>query len=189
MTTIHSLRGGRAWHDSMALPVKVRNRLVPETIFVDLDGDGEQPALRMKIEVRQGVPVCTELRLTARPGGREIQRTDLRAVRIDSWIEQVVAVCSYEQDEPGGVITKSAPTPADRENARAARRNAPRSGRPKVPPERLHEVADLYRRHADGQPLLIVADVLGVSARTAARYVEKCRSDGLLPPRGKASAK
>ena len=188
MTTIHSLRGGRAWHDSMALPVKVRDRLVPETIFVDLDGDGEQPTLRMKIEVRQGVPVCTELRLTARPGGRDIQRGDLRAVRIDSWIEQAVAVCSYEQAEDGA-ITKSAPTPADSENARQVRRNAPRSGRPKVPPERLHEVADLYRRHTDGQPLKIVADVLGVSARTAARYVQKCRSDGLLPPREKASAK
>ncbi len=107
-------------------------------------------------------------------------------MRIDSWIERAVAVCSYEQAEPGGVITKSSPTPADRENARAARRNAPRSGRPKVPPERLHEVANLYRRHTDGQPLLVVADVLEVSARTAARYVEKCRSEGLLPPREKA---
>ncbi len=185
MTTIHPLRGGRAWHDDMTPPVRVRDRLVPEAIFVDLYGDGEQPSLQMKIEVRQGVPVCTELRLTARPGGRDIQRADLRAVRIDSWIEQVVAVCSYEQVEDGA-ITKSAPTPADSENVRQARRNAARSGRPKVPPERLHEVADLYRRHPDGQPLLVVADVLGVSARTAARYVEKCRSDGLLPPREKA---
>ena len=187
MTTVHPLRGGRAWYEDMAPPVQVRDRLVPETIFVDLDGDGEQPSLQMKIEVRQGVPVCTELRLTARPGGRDIQRADLRAVRIDSWVEQVVAVCSHEQPEPGGVITKSAPTPADHDNARAARRSG--SGRPKVPPERLHEAAELYRRHADDQPLLIVADVLGVSARTAARYVEKCRSDGLLPPREKASAK
>jgi hypothetical protein len=91
----------------------------------------------------------------------------------------VVTVCSHEQPEPGGVITKSAPTPADRESARQARRNAlPRPGRPKVPPERLHKVADLYRRHPNGQALLIVADVLGVSERTAARYVEKCRRDG-----------
>ena len=133
MTTVHPLRGGRAWHETMALPVKVRDRLVPETLFVDLDGDGEQPALRMKIEVRQGVPVCTELRLTARPGGRDVQRSDLRAVRIDSWIEQAVAVCSYEQTEDGA-ITKSAPAPADFENVRQVRRNAPRSGRPKVPP-------------------------------------------------------
>lgn len=58
-----------------------------------------------------------------------------------------------------------------------------------MPPERLQEVADLYRRHTDGQPLKVVADVLGVSPRSAARYVAKCRSDGLLPPRGKASAK
>ena len=106
-------------------------------------------------------------------------------MRIDSWIEQVVAVCSYEQAEDGA-ITKSAPTPADSENVRQARRNAPRSGRPGVPPERLHEVAELYRRHTDGQPLLVVADVLEVSACTAARYVEKCRNDGLLPPREKA---
>lgn len=186
MATIHEFRGGRVWYDMMALPVKVRDRLAPEAMVVDLDGDGEQPSLQMKIEVRQGVPVCTELRLTARPDGRDVQRSDLRAVRIASWIEQAIALCSYEQPEPGGVIHKSAPTPADRDNARAARRKAPRAGRPKVPPERLHEVAELYRRHPEDQALLIVADVLGVSTRTAARYVAKCRSDGLLPPRGKA---
>jgi hypothetical protein len=185
------LRGGRAWWDDLARPVKVRDRLVPEAIVVDLYGDGEQPSLRMKIEVRQGVPVCAELRLTAQPNGREIRPKDLRAVRIDSWIEQVVGLLpTYEEPEPG-VIHGSKPTPADRENAqratRRARRNTPRRpGRPKVPSDRLHKTADLYRRHADGgRPLQIIADVLEVSDRTAARYVDKCRSDGLLPPRDK----
>ncbi len=36
------------------------------------------------------------------------------------------------------------------------------------------------------EPVQVVSEVLGVSARTAARYVDKCRSDGLLPPREKA---
>jgi hypothetical protein len=199
---IHGLRGGRAWYDALALPIKVRDRLVPETIVVDLDGDGERPSLRMRIEVRHGVPVCAELRLTAQPGGREIRPKDLRAIRIDSWIEQVVGLCSHEQPEPGGVIHLSAPPPpdepkrgdarykdivADSRNTQRARRSTPRRpGRPAVPPDRLHKAADLYRRHADGgRPLQVVADVLGVSERTAARYIEKCRSDGLLPPRDK----
>ena len=50
--------------------------------------------------------------------------------------------------------------------------------------QRLHQVADLYRRHTYGwRPVQMISEVLGVSARTAARYVEKCRTDGLLPPR------
>lgn len=204
MPEIHGLRGGRAWYDGLALPVKVRDRLVPETIVVDLNGDGEQPSLRMKIEVRQGIPICAELRLTAQPDGREIRPKDLRAIRIDSWIEQVVGLCSHEQPEPGGLIHLSAPPPpdgskqegarykdivADGRNAQRARRGAvrqPGPGRPRVPSERLQQVADLYRRHANGgRPLQVVADVLGVSERTAARYVEKCRVDGVLPPRDK----
>jgi hypothetical protein len=204
VTTIYRLRGLTAWHTEQALPVQVGDRMVPETIFVAFDGDGEQPSLRMKIEVRQGVPVCSELQLTARPSGREIRPKDLRAVHIDSRVEQAVGLCSYEQPEPGGVIHLSALPPpdapkhedarykdlvADSRNAQRARRGMrqPGPGRPRVPTERLQRVADLYRRHTDGgRPVQVVAEVLGVSERTAARYINKCRSDGLLPPREKA---
>ena len=188
MTTVHPLRGGRAWYDDMTPPVQVRDRLVPETIFVDLYGDGEQPSLQMKIEVRQSIPVCTELRLTARPADATFSEPTCGrcastagssrwspCVRMSSSSRVVSSLSRHRRGRPG---------------ERASGQAHPLRGRPKVPPERLHEVAELYGRHTpDGQPLLVVADVLGVSARTAARYVEKCRSDGLLPPREKASAK
>ena len=49
--------------------------------------------------------------------------------------------------------------------------------------ETLVKVAELYRRHIDEQPTKAVQTAFGVSPRTAARYVQVCRSDEyqLLP--------
>lgn len=178
----------RATVDGRDLPVPVRDRLVPPTIRVEVRSEGKQPALSLKIEVRDGVPLCTEVNLLAHPHGPEIRPSDLRAVHLDTLVEQAVSLCSYQQSQPG-VATKYAPTHADRLNAERARRGSVRRGRPKVPTDRLREVADLYRRHVDGgRPLQVIAEVLDVDPRTAARYVEKCRSSEykLLPPRERA---
>ena len=178
----------RAGSKLFALPVRVRDRLVPPEIWVEVRSTGTQPALFLKVEVRQGVPVCAEVRLLAHPEGPEIRPKDLKGVHIDTLVEKAVGLCSQQQDE-SGVITKYAPTPADRKNAQRARRGSveqPGPGRPRVAPERLQQAADLYRRHAaGGRPLQLIAEILDVDPRTAARYVEKCRSDEyrLLPPK------
>lgn len=182
---IREIRGGRARFDTLVPPVKVRDRLVPPVIQVEFYGDAEQPSLEIKIEVRQGIPMCTEVRLLAKIEGREIRPSDLKAVRLDSWIEQVVGVCSFTQPEAGGgLIYQQVPIQADRTNAARARAaGMTRPGRPRVSRERLEQAADIYRRHSDGTPLQVIAEVLDVSDRTAARYVEMCRRDdyGLLP--------
>ena len=170
----------------LATPVQVRDGWVPPEIDVELRSVGTQPAVSLKIEVRQGIPVCTEVKLRAHPDGPEIRPTDLKAVHVDSLVEQAVALCTLHP-EPDGALSVSAPTPADRRNAQRARRVRPGRGRPPVPPQRLQQVADLYRRHTDGgRPVQVICEVLGISERTAARYVDKCRSNGLLPPREKA---
>jgi hypothetical protein len=173
----------------VAIPVKVRDGYVPSEVFVELRSNGTRPAVSLRIEVRQGVPMCTELRMLAHPDGPEIRPADLKGVHIDSLVEQAVALCTAHEG-PEGSLSQAAPTPADRRNAQRARRRQPGRGRPPVPSQRLQQVADLYRRHADGgRPVQVIHEVLRVSERTAARYVEKCRCDGLLPPREKASAK
>lgn len=182
------MRAGYSW---LALPVSVGDRFVPPEILVQVRRPPGHPALLLKIEVRLGVPVCTEVRLLANPDGTEVRPRDLKTVHLDTLVEQAVALCSYGRDELGH-ITKSAPTPADRKNAERARRGKVRQagpGRPRVSPDRLQQVADLYGRHAaGGRPIQVIAEVLGVDPRTAARYVEKCRSDEfrLLPPRERA---
>lgn len=160
--------------------------LVPQTIFVELPGGDNQPSLSMTIEVRQGVPMCAELQFTARPKGPEVRDKDLRAVYIDDWIEQIVAVCSmpYElvpADDPTKTViraTFSAPTPDDQLNVSRAR-----TGRARVSQERLAKVAEIYRAHIDRRPTEAVRRHFNVSYRTAARWVELCRTDecGLLP--------
>src|SRR4051812_39068582 len=121
----------RATVDALALPVRVHDRMVAPTIRVEVRNEGNQPALSLKIEVREGVPLCTEVNLLADPQGPEIRPTDLRRVHLDTLVEQAVALCSYQQSQPG-VATKSAPTAADRANAERARRESVRRGRPKV---------------------------------------------------------
>ncbi len=159
----------RARVRNVAIPVKVRDGWVPSDVSVELRSNGTRPAISLRIEVRQGVPVCTELKLLAHPDGPEIRPTDLRGVHIDSLVEQAVALCTAHE-EPDGSLSQAAPTPADRRNAQRARRGVrqPGRGRPRVPSQRLQQVADLYRRHTDGgRPVQVIHEVLRVSERTA----------------------
>jgi len=50
--------------------VRVGNRWVPRMIRVELPGGGPTPFTELRIEVRHGIPVCTELRLSTHPAGR-----------------------------------------------------------------------------------------------------------------------
>jgi hypothetical protein len=57
---------------------------VPSEVDVDFSRDRSAPIRTLKIEVRQGVPVCTEIRLSARQGGRSLRssrRTNKRLRR------------------------------------------------------------------------------------------------------------
>jgi hypothetical protein len=55
----------------------------------------EKLDLEMKIEVRQGIPVYTELTLRARPDGPEIRDKDLESLYLGEWLEEIVAGCSW----------------------------------------------------------------------------------------------
>ena len=195
---LHRAQGeviGAAQFDLREQRVAVGDRWVPPVIVVNLPGGAAQPSLEMTIEVRQGIPVCAELRLSARADGPEVRDKDLRAVRIESLIEQAVARCSMRQVDPSEIPRMSPADLADgipAENYEAARRvrkenlanvRRARAGRPRVSRERLAKVAELYRAHIDSQPVEAVRAAFGVSYRTAARYVELCRSDEyrLLP--------
>ncbi len=134
----------------------------------------------MKIEVRQGIPVCTEVTLTARPDGPEVRDKDLEYLRLSDWLEQIVALASmkYSGSFPGGVTGWAKPVD-DYTALRDIRRH--RSGRPRMSRERLQKIADVYREHFDSRPTDAVRRAFGVSDRTAARYVDHARKAGLLP--------
>lgn len=151
---------------------------VPSVIFVDFSKDSKAPIRRLKIEIVGGVPACRELRLAARPNGRGLRPSDLEAIDLPSWIEDILAECTWRVGDAGNWVPMHGS-----ERGRKTVAQAQRRGRRKITPELLREVADVYRTHFDDKPIEAVRDALNVEYRTAARYVQLCRSDeyGLLP--------
>ena len=138
--------------------------------------------------------MCTELRLSTRPDGPEIRETRTRRVGIDALIERAAAHCSHARaDSDQWPPSSTAPLPRAflPENFEAARRvhrenranvRRARTGRPRVT-ERPSLRSRSSTAGIDEQPTKAVQTAFGVSPRTAARYVQVCRSDGdqLLP--------
>jgi hypothetical protein len=152
-------------------------RLVPREIFVHIRGGKKEPDILMKIEVREGIPRWAEVALRARPDGPEVRDRDLSAIRLNDWLERIVAMASTVA--PGGDTVWSKPED-DRTAAADIRRAV--SGRPRtVTPELLQKVAAIYRQHFDKGPTEAVKRSFGVSHRTAARYVQQARAAGHLP--------
>src|SRR4051794_23456181 len=74
-------------------------RQVPREISVQIRGDKSEPDLVMKIEVREGIPRWTQVTLVARPDGPEVRDKDLAAIRLNDWLERIVAMCSTVRSE------------------------------------------------------------------------------------------
>ena len=95
------------------------------------------------------------------------------------WLDIIVdAVAQPSEAEPIG-----APSWAERTVTRSSVAAARRPQRRTITPELLADVAALYRANITGSPIDAIRRALGCSTRTAARYVELCRSDEyqLLP--------
>jgi hypothetical protein len=167
----------------------VGDRVVPTNIFVDICGGLSQPDLSMKIEVRQGIPVCSEVCLRSRPDGPEVREKDLAQVHLGWLIEQIVARASMKSSGRIGEHGYGWSKPVNDQTALADIRRV-RSGRSRMSQERLSQVADIYREHINDRPTEAVKRAFGVQHRTAARYVQQARERGLLPPtvRGKKKA-
>ncbi|WP_205874448.1 DUF6214 family protein [Mycobacterium camsae] len=160
--------------------VAVGDRWVPRRIDV-YSSLPKKPDFKMTIEVRQGVPVCVEVTVQARPDGRDVRKRDLD-VPLDEWVDSIVAACSAVGDVDEAGRLKRIRKPASNRHAAMANARRARSGRPRMEPQRLQEAADIYRAHVANRPNVAIMRAFGVSERTAARYVELARKAGLLPP-------
>ncbi|UXA04418.1 hypothetical protein KXD96_15415 [Mycobacterium sp. SMC-2] len=150
---------------------------VPSVVDVDFSKDRTAPSRRLKIEVRDGHPMCSEIHLVARPGGRGLRNTDVRALAdLGRWTEEILNECNVYIG-PDGIPSR----PGSRDSLKEI--GAARVQRRKISPTLLKEVANAYRSNVTKAPTRAVADSFDVPYRTAARWVELCRSDefGLLP--------
>jgi hypothetical protein len=136
---------------------------------------------------------CREVLLTADPAGREIRKSDLRAVGIDAARDEVMTIWSAPWETTQVTEGRITFTPAgwlvkDRVAAGvSARRSLDRSRR-RLTEADLRRIAEIYTRDATGAPTRAVAEAFDVKHRTAVLYVHKARHAGLIPPVGAGKA-
>lgn len=164
--------------------VVVGDRYLPSRIDVTFPGgsDSPQPALEFTIEVVREVPMVTRVELKTREGGRGVQPGDLDAIRrrLNDWTEDIVAGSMMEVVlNEGGKLHVVDRVNADRDNIKATRAMQA-SARRKITPEFLSRVVEVHRQHRDEGGVEAVAAAFGTSYRSAARWVQKARQEGLL---------
>lgn len=160
---------------------------IPNHVDVNFSRDPKAPIRTMKLEVRQGVPMCSEIYLAARQEGAGLRLADLQVIDLANWVLDIFGECTWEIDEVG-VLTHRPGSAVGRKAIRLALK----PGRRRVSREQLELAAAVYRENIEGQPIKAVRAALDVPERTAARYIQMCRSDEfqLLPKtrRGKRKA-
>jgi len=184
MRTRIDLTVGWADYDGLGDKMRIGDRMVPQSVYVNFPGVDGQPRLTMTIDSSSGVPRCTDLRIESVEGGREVRTKDLRAVEVDNWIEAIVplAMAQVVSEGPGGtnsVVRVPDSNSADFKAAKATLTRARRIGRRKVNDDLYRRVAEVYKSE-DLRPAEAVRLAFGVADRTAFRYIAEARKRGLL---------
>ncbi|WP_280354279.1 hypothetical protein [Nocardia otitidiscaviarum] len=168
--------------DRRAELVEMGDLLCPREVFMRLTGSPEQPSVAVAFEMREGAPVCVDLQITAKAGGLGVVPEHFNMIRLqlNQWMEVAFESAAQSTSAP----FERVPDFADEQAASNAYEQARKRGsRRKITEALLSETADLYREYFNERPLQAIAERFDVSERTAARYVELCRSDeyALLP--------
>jgi hypothetical protein len=142
----------------------------------------------LTLEARDGIPVCTRVTVEAKSEGREVRAVDLRAIRLEDWLEAIIAevalrvVLTDDAGEPL-VVSPGPGTPEAKRLAVAAVREARSNTRKHITDGHLRKVAAVYLADTANAPLKAVGERFGVSKRTAARWVATARDNGFIPER------
>lgn len=175
--------GSVSWAPPPATPrVRVVDVWLPQRVDAVLYGGVRSARVELTIEVRNGVPGYTRVQLsTPETVEQQIIPKDMTLARdqLNYWLDMIVEAVA----QPTEAETIAAPAWADRTVTRSSVASARRPQRRKITPALLADVADLYRANITGNPIEAIRRAFSCSTRTAARYVELCRSDEyqLLP--------
>ena len=163
--------------------VRAGDRLIPARIDVVAPGGkhAPEPALTFTIEVADGVPVVTRVELTKRDGHPGVRADSLRRLRLNDWVEDIVAAASLAVTVvDGNLVADRATNPESVRRARSAVRAMQARGRRKVTPDHLATVAEVYIANEDNKPAEAVALAFGASDRTAFRWIAAAKREGLI---------
>lgn len=172
--------------------VPVGDRLVPEWVELDQEGDSGSPSVSTRVEVREGVPRVVRVSFESKPGQGEVRQRDLRNTEVSALLTLIAAyaveVLDYEGEGRVEVTTSVDPETGDVWPASleaVARARAART----ITPEFLAEVAEVYRANLKTGPTKAVRERFFVSERQASNYVRAARDLGLLPETTKGKKK
>jgi hypothetical protein len=181
--------GGELTYDPMQIE-PVGDRGLPRTVLYRHSGGERQPAYEVKLEVWDGVPVCTEVKVIAKSEDWVSIRPkdiDLIATSLEKSMQYWLSEVSFESvDAPAGRRRwrRGLPVPAAvRKDAIAAIEQARRQVRRKPTRSHLAEVADAYNAGeglSKTERTESVAAALFCSHRTAQRKVREARAKGLI---------
>lgn len=172
--------------------VKLGDIAVPSTVTMRFEGSEDAPAGRrwptivLRFEVRDGEPVCVELRVESAPGDRPVSLSELRGLDLDGLAALAFERHALETQEAGRYVIGSGTT------ARAASElRAQRLSRGAENLAELREVARVYLApSARRKPTQSVVDVLGYGSReTASRRIAAARRKDLIPEVGASDDK
>ena len=156
----------------------------PDFVDFEMDGDKGAPDVKIKVEMRDGVPEVTEFRMVAKPKGRAVRTSDLRAwTSLEGFALNEIRRAAVKRLPDGGenIFERG---PADEREFWKIRRDLQHAQDTRRGPsqEELEEVAEVYRASIDSKPTEAVEVQMGyTSRRTAARRVRQARDAGLLP--------
>ena len=161
---------------------------VPTWIEYNTSG-GADPDMHVRVELRDGSPVITELSWKSQPHQSDIRQKHLRKTDPAKLATDLVVSMIEKPIDPSTADVKQL-----RETRRALRAFVERQQLPRqrrvMTSEFLQGVAQVYRANIDGKPTKAVGETFNVQSRMASKYVEAARQRGYLPKteRGKKKA-
>jgi hypothetical protein len=153
------------------------------------------PLVRLRFEVDDGRPVCTEIAFNRGGPGFEIRAATVRQINVGGLIDQAIAWQTVQAQaryriEAAMADESKYTTGSDgmfpfwtAEDAQRAEQAALSFRRQRSVDEGLlREVADVYSADTSGQPTVAVKNHFIVSKRTATRWVSLARERNFLSP-------
>ena len=181
--------GGELEFRGAVTPLADGGVAVPRRITYSHPGRGHHlPALRVDLEVVDGVPWCTKVSLSGAAGSQRVRPADLKATmaRLDELIDQMLSAAAFLGNDQGLGWVRKMDTGS---KARPVINRARKRERRKISPALLQRVAEIYIETGPAGRTAAVEQAFGVTSRTAGRYIQMARAEGLLAPttRGKAT--
>lgn len=150
----------------------------------DDEGSGE-PDVELFFEVREGVPECRAVHITATDAGHEVRVSGLAGIRVEDLLERAVqSLAMYKAlaDGSTGYLPLNLAMGTDEHRAVPVStiRTARAARKVTITDELLREVADVYRGHIGDKPTVAVARRFDKEPRTARVYIKRARERGFL---------